>query len=422
MEIFLKELTVYLICFIELFTIVLLFVKDCPHRVNFVKRFSILIAVGIVIQFPIAALRLVENSAILSTVKFSLSAAPIFLFLYCYKINIKSLLFDILVSSAVRQWSNIILNIVLIFHPQLPFYAQRLLNIAGFAVMLFPVYFLFIKSFVRPSEIVLEWLSLISAMVLYGFIEAMPALVFQIYQGVAVQIVVSVVRIIAEIFIFWIYLYICKKSRQKSEQLMSEALLAKERVQYENLKRNMEGLKAQLHDIKYLLRSAKASADAAEIERIKGLLNNFENGYNTGNDALDIILTDAHNKFTENEIEFSCMVANIPAGIIENFDLFSLLGNAFDNAVEYLLKCEKEKRYVGFVAKTVNSNFCFFEITNYYEGKEDVFIGMPTSKSDKSLHGFGIKNMNRIVEKYGGDFSVGTREGEFYVSIIIPLK
>ena len=37
-------------------------------------------------------------------------------------------------------------------------------------------------------------------------------------------------------------------------------------------------------------------------------------------------------------------------------------------------------------------------------------------------HGVGIKNIIRIVEKYGGEYSIRDENGEFYFSILIPIE
>ena len=105
---------------------------------------------------------------------------------------------------------------------------------------------------------------------------------------------------------------------------------------------------------------------------------------------------------------------------IDNFDLYSLLGNASDNAAEYLSTVDEEKRYVSFSVSDRNEGFVFIEVSNYYEGTENVYIGMKSSKADKAMHGYGTKNMRRVTEKYGGELNVSAAQGVFYVTAVIP--
>ena len=421
-SVYLEELIVYLIYFLEQFLMVYLFVKDCRRRSDFPKRMAVLLCVGISVQFPIAALRLIENFPFLSAVKFSLSLAPLFLFLLCYQISLKTLVFDMLFSAAVRQWTKIALTIVLFFFPEMSFFVQRIVNLVSYCLLLPVVYSLFVRPFSRSDEIALDWISLSLLGVVFYLIETVPFLLLQIYQSEEMGIAVCASRIIVELVVIWLYLYVCKKSKTKEEQLISDALLSKERQQYEALKLYIEGIQDRLHDLKYLLRTVEATrSDGADLKALGDFVRNVGSSYHTGNEILDIILTDANNKFAENGIEFSCMLAQPFPDLLKDFDLFSLLGNAFDNAAEYLSGCDREKRYVSFTAKKINGTFLYCEIANYYEGQGDVFVGMRSSKKDDFLHGYGMKNMKRIAEQYRGNFHVGVREGEFYVSITVPL-
>ena len=44
-----------------------------------------------------------------------------------------------------------------------------------------------------------------------------------------------------------------------------------------------------------------------------------------------------------------------------------------------------------------------------------------TSKiKDKDMHGIGIENILRTVEKYNGSYAIGTVDGKFRFTIVIP--
>lgn len=86
------------------------------------------------------------------------------------------------------------------------------------------------------------------------------------------------------------------------------------------------------------------------------------------------------------------------------------------------MKLEEEKRviFLGVKAKhrllSVNSH-------NLYEGVLRLDKGIPqTTSNDQSAHGFGIKSMMMIVQKYDGTISFNTENGVFNVNILFPLK
>ena len=44
-----------------------------------------------------------------------------------------------------------------------------------------------------------------------------------------------------------------------------------------------------------------------------------------------------------------------------------------------------------------------------------------TSKEDAFLHGFGLSNIEKAVEKYDGQCTVKARDGKFVLKVMIPI-
>ena len=62
-------------------------------------------------------------------------------------------------------------------------------------------------------------------------------------------------------------------------------------------------------------------------------------------------------------------------------------------------------------------------ISNTYDGKEkfNSVTEIKTSKSDKELHGYGIKSIRHMVESVEGDFTIQTKDKWFVADVVIPL-
>ena len=103
-------------------------------------------------------------------------------------------------------------------------------------------------------------------------------------------------------------------------------------------------------------------------------------------------------------------------------DLYTLLGNALDNAVESIVRMEdKDKKVINFSIYE-QGEIVLIRTDNYYEGKLLFKDGLPlTSKSNKFYHGFGMDSMRKIVEKYDGSIAVGTEAGIFTLQMVIPV-
>ena len=104
-------------------------------------------------------------------------------------------------------------------------------------------------------------------------------------------------------------------------------------------------------------------------------------------------------------------------------DLYTLMGNALDNAVESVEKTEDEKKRFISVNIRQEKGFALIQIKNHMEGKLHFRENLPvTSKDDAANHGFGIKSIRSIVEKYHGTVTVTADNNIFVLTILIPLS
>lgn len=127
-------------------------------------------------------------------------------------------------------------------------------------------------------------------------------------------------------------------------------------------------------------------------------------------------------KARSNGITLSCIADGAALGFLSECELFSLIGNALDNALEAAMSVdEPEKRIVGFKLYatgelvTVNVQNSFGGAVRFGDD------GLPvTTKADKNYHGYGIKSMKYITDKYGGDIFVEVSGDVFKLNILLP--
>ena len=103
-------------------------------------------------------------------------------------------------------------------------------------------------------------------------------------------------------------------------------------------------------------------------------------------------------------------------------DLYSLFGNALDNAFEAVRALEDEdERNISLLVKQA-AGMVSIHIENYYAGDVRFENGIPvTTKEDKRNHGYGIKSMHIITQRYGGSLTMGTEDQTFYLNVLIPV-
>ena len=82
---------------------------------------------------------------------------------------------------------------------------------------------------------------------------------------------------------------------------------------------------------------------------------------------------------------------------------------------------DPDKRAINTTMHRKNS-IAYFTIRNYYEGTITMADGLPkTTKTDHSLHGFGLQSIQYNVEKYNGTVDVNADNGIFTLTLMIPL-
>lgn len=124
----------------------------------------------------------------------------------------------------------------------------------------------------------------------------------------------------------------------------------------------------------------------------------------TGNQMLDMILNqkekDAQNQKINMQIDAE-VFTHLP---FTDREIISLFGNLLDNAVEACERVACEKRWIQIKIKK-NNQLLYIEITNAIAQMPNRDKkGFISDKKETTLHGYGMKNVHDIVEKYGGIF------------------
>ena len=218
------------------------------------------------------------------------------------------------------------------------------------------------------------------------------------------------------------YLY-DRLSIQNEKQILVQ--MAKDRQsQYEFSRENIEMINRKSHDLKHTLRALERVSDEERLQRIRETrkaIDFYDAVVKTGNEALDTLLTEKSVYCANSNIRLSCMVNTARLQKIGLVDLYTLLGNALDNAIESADRLSNGEKKVISLSIRDKGELLFFQIENYYEGEVEIRDGFPvTSKEDRENHGYGVKSIRNIARRYGGDILIQTENGIFSLQIILP--
>lgn len=202
------------------------------------------------------------------------------------------------------------------------------------------------------------------------------------------------------------------------------ALLSESQKQYDVLKESMEIINLKCHDLRHQLYALRQGVDETYLKELSSAVDIYDSSIRTGNRILDVILTDKSLRCSANHIQFTCIIEGEKLSFMAESDISSLFGNMMENAMDYESGVEeKDRRYISLVVRA-NAGVLFICAENYWCGEPlqwDGGLPMTTKEKGGTLHGFGMRSIQWIVEKYGGDLQVRAEEDLFQVTAVIPI-
>lgn len=89
-----------------------------------------------------------------------------------------------------------------------------------------------------------------------------------------------------------------------------------------------------------------------------------------------------------------------------------------DNAIEASEKLPEDHRLITIRANRVRDMLVII-VENNAASEQPISGG--TTKEDTFSHGFGLPNIRKAVERYGGQCSIKTENDMFILKILIPI-
>lgn len=215
-------------------------------------------------------------------------------------------------------------------------------------------------------------------------------------------------------------------ARQLATEREVERRMAAERErQYQLSRKNIDAINVKCHDIKHQIRSLADGgrvADGRALEDLAAEIAIYDSTVKTGNPALDVILTEKGLVCSGEKITLAVIADGRALECLEPQEIYSLFGNALDNAMEAVRGIgEPERRLVSLNVRR-SGTMCVINVENSCDVAPAFRDGLPvTTKADAGSHGFGTRSMRGIVERHGGVLSFGCEDGVFHVDALLPM-
>ena len=302
---------------------------------------------------------------------------------------------------------------------------EYLISFVCLAFTYWAFYLLFADRIKQGAELQLKkmsWFLIAFSLVLVQVIFNAVTVYYSYAHFDRLYYIISVLyNIICCIVALCLQFIVLKSERLENELGVISYLLREKEKQYAVSKETADLINQKCHDLKHTVRlwGRKTGALEEEIHDVEKMISIYDSAVKTGNEALDIILSEKSLLCVQSGIRLTCLTDAALLGFITEPDLYALFGNILDNAIEAVKRIEDtEKRVIALNIKRVNDMIAV-GIKNYYEGRLEFEDGLPkTDKENTACHGFGMKSIRRIVEKYGGQLTVRAEEGVFFLDLL----
>lgn len=205
------------------------------------------------------------------------------------------------------------------------------------------------------------------------------------------------------------YVKVKKLAEEEKQKLMQMEL---QYQYYERKKEDMQYIRQVYHDMKNHLLLMDDEKLSAQIEsRIKIV----EDYYETGNEFLDVIISDKMKTASGKNIQLECDIDFTQGGFIQPLDISTIFGNLLDNAIEASEKLDADEKYIFCRARQKRS-MMIVQIQNHYLPSQN-----RESRQKPYMHGFGLKNVQDAIKKYDGECCIEKEHDVFRVSIVFPM-
>ena len=216
-----------------------------------------------------------------------------------------------------------------------------------------------------------------------------------------------------------------KESELDTKNRMLAEMLELERQKQTLSKETIDIINRKCHDLRHQIRMLEQQSPedrTRSLEKITEALRIYDSLLKTGNSTVDLVFMEKKLFCEKNAIAFTYLVDGEKIQFMDEADIYAMLGNMLDNAIESVSREEDpEKRVITFTA-SARGDMLYLCMENYCSATISFQDGFPeTSKSDKAFHGFGTQSIAHIAQKYGGSVRFFQENQYFIAEVLIPM-
>ena len=236
---------------------------------------------------------------------------------------------------------------------------------------------------------------------------------------------VAILAILCNVMLLMIEFDVFRQSSMEQERKIMEQLMVERERQQRLSKENVDLINVKCHDLKHQIAALRDMPAGTErdrtIDELEQAVLIYDSAVRTGNEALDTVLTEKGLICEGRGIEFTCIADGSALSHVGAVDLYTLFGNALDNAIEATEQVADPDNRLVSLRVGRRGSFVRISVENTCARTAELVDGLPaTTKDDPNYHGFGLKSIRMIVERLGGNMTIEQGEGVFALHILLP--
>jgi sensor histidine kinase regulating citrate/malate metabolism len=234
--------------------------------------------------------------------------------------------------------------------------------------------------------------------------------------------------IISNFALFHFYEVQLSHEQQKTEYAFMTHQFKIQAEYYKKLVEEHQAINKTTHDSKNNLLAIKGCLLGGDIQgalrKINEIYANLTDATKiyTSNITVDTILNAKEKEARNAGLKLQILTSSFEDINVDAIDLSVILGNALDNAIEACMKIPEYKTR-EILAKILRiDDYISIVIENTVDKPVQILNGMVASTKQNSFHGYGIKNIMAIVQKYDGDVQLQYEAYKFSISMLLCAK
>lgn len=238
----------------------------------------------------------------------------------------------------------------------------------------------------------------------------------------AVSLITAVILLLINIDIFYLYDNVIDLFSERCEREVMESQNKAIQNQLEVVQQSQLRIRCLKHDmdnhllrLKDLIEKEKYAEALEYLETVKSSTAADKKLIDSGNDLIDSMLNYKLARLHDNIAQKYDIVVPKDLSFTE-FDLNVIIGNLADNALEALEQLPADERKKLEISIRYKQGYLKVYFGNTFDG---IMPEDGSRKRDHENHGLGLKSVERIVHKYGGDMRAKVSDNWYEISLIM---